>query len=169
MPTCSSLAAALLVCAALILPAASQEKANTMTPDEKAVHEAVAQWFVALNAMFAGDPQPFADLYSHADDVTYMGAEGTYRIGWEATYADWKTQAEKSLGGEVRGKEIHVIVDGTMATATHFTEGTVKTPDGKTIDQRVRETSVFRKEDGAWKMVGHQADNYPVWIDVVDR
>jgi ketosteroid isomerase-like protein len=56
-----------------------------------------------------------------------------------------------------------------MATATHLTEGTVKTADGKTIDQRVRETSVFRKEDGGWKMIGHQADNYPVWIDVVDR
>jgi uncharacterized protein (TIGR02246 family) len=158
-----------LVFASLILPAASQQKAGEMTADEKVVHQAVEQWFVALNAMFAGDPQPFAELYSHADDVTYMGAEGTYRIGWEATYDDWKAQAAKSLGGEVHGEEVHVVVEGTMATATHFTKGTVKTADGKTIDQGVRETSVFRKEDGAWKMIGHQADNYPVWINIVDR
>jgi len=169
MLTYPSLAAALILTAVVAIPAASQEKPNEMSPDEKAIHQAVEQWFVALNAMFAGDPTPFAELYSHADDVTYMGAEGTYRIGWEATYADWKDQAAKSLGGEVHGEEIHVVVDGAMATATHYTKGTVKTPDGKTIDQRVRETSVFRKEDGVWKMVGHQADNYPVWVDVVDR
>jgi len=169
MPTYASLAVALILTAAIAIPASSQEKPDEMIPDEKAVHQAVERWFVVLNAMFAGDPKPFAELYSHADDVTYMGAEGTYRIGWEATYADWKDQAEKSLGGEVHGEEIYVIVGGAMATATHFTKGTVKTPDGKTIDQRVRETSVFRKEEGAWKMIGHQADNYPVWISIVDR
>ena len=140
-----------------------------MNSDEQAVRNAVEQWFAALNAMFAGDPQPFAELYSHADDVTYMGAEGTYRFGWDATYADWQKQAENSLGGQVHGEQVHVVVEGTMATACHFTVGTIKTSDGKTVDQRVRETSVFRKEDGAWKMIGHQADNYPVWIDVVGR
>ena len=140
-----------------------------MTTDEKAVLAAVDKWFAALNAMFAGEPGPFAELYSHADDATYMGAEGTYRIGWEAIYDDWKKQAEMSLGGEVHGDKIHVVVDGPMATATHYTRGTVKAADGKTIDQQVRETSVFRKEAGEWKMIGHQADNYPVWVDVVDR
>jgi len=169
MPTYAFFAASLLLCVVLTVPVVSQEKAEEMPSDEKAVQDAVEQWFVALNAMFAGDPQPFAELYSHAEDVTYMGAEGTYRIGWEATYDDWKTQAEKSLGGEVHGEEIHVIVEGAMATATHFTEGTVKTADGKMIDQRVRETSVFRKKNGTWKMIGHQADNYPVWVDIVDR
>jgi ketosteroid isomerase-like protein len=98
-----------------------------------------------------------------------MGAEGSYRIGWEAVCADWKTQAEKSLGGQVHGEQVHVLVEGTMATATHFTRGTVRTAVGKTVDQRVRETSVFRKENGEWKMIGHQADSYPVWTDVVDR
>jgi hypothetical protein len=64
--------------------------------DEQAVRAAVDQWFVALNAMLNGDPKPFAELYTHGEDVTYMGAEGTYRVGWEATYADWKAQADKS-------------------------------------------------------------------------
>lgn len=89
-------------------------------PDEtKAVRAAVDQWFVVLNAMLNGDPAPFAALYSHADDVTYMSAEGTYRTGWDATYADWKAQAEKSTGGTVEGVDIHVVVNGDMATAAH--------------------------------------------------
>ena len=135
--------------------------------DRAAVRAAVDQWFVALNAMFAGDPAPFAALYSHADDVTYMGAEGTYRIGWQAIYGDWKTQAAKSLGGQVQGVDIHIVVEGSMATATHLTEGTLTTAEGKVMKQQVRETSVFRKEGGAWKMIGHQADNYPLWSKIV--
>jgi uncharacterized protein (TIGR02246 family) len=140
-----------------------------MTADEKAVHAAVDRWFVALNAMFAGDPEPFSELYSHADDVTYMGAEGTYRVGWDEVYGDWTLQAEKSLGGHVEGSEIRVVVSGTMASATHYTKGTVRTAEGKVVAQQVRETSVFRMEEGAWKMIAHHADNYPVWEGVVDR
>jgi len=51
----------------------------SMADDNKAVRAAVDQWFVVLNAMLNGDPEPFAGLYSHGDDVTYMGAEGTLK------------------------------------------------------------------------------------------
>lgn len=162
-------ATALTAIALAATPVGSQESSTASAADEKAVRAAVDQWFVVLNAMFAGDPRPLAELYSHGEDATYMGAEGGYRIGWEAIYDDWKTQAEKSLGGEVHGEKIHVVVQGAMATATHYTKGTVKTAEDKVIDQRVRETSVFRKEGDRWKMVGHQADHYPVWAEVVDR
>ncbi len=131
--------------------------------DEQAVRAAVDQWFVALNAMLNGDPKPFAELYAHGDDVTYMGAVGSYRVGWEATYADWKAQAEKSTGGEVKGVNIHTVVHGDMAVAQHLTQGRVRKPDGEMIDTSVRETSVFRIEDGVWKMIAHHADGLRYW------
>jgi len=131
------------------------------TEDDIAVRTAVDQWFAVLNAMLNGDPEPFAALYSHKEDVTYMGAEGTYRIGWEATYADWQAQAEQSTGGEVEGADIHVVVNGDLATAAHTTNGTVRQPNGETVRTAVRETSVFRKEDGQWRMIGHHADVVP--------
>lgn len=131
--------------------------------DEQAVRAAVDQWFVVLNAMLNGDPNPFADIYSHAEDVTYMGAEGTYRAGWEATYADWKAQADKSTGGEVRGADIHIVVCGDMAVAQHLTQGRVRKPNGEMTNSSVRETSVFRNEDGVWKMITHHADGLPYW------
>jgi len=131
--------------------------------DEIQVRAAVDQWFAVLNAMLDGDPEPFATLYSHNDDVTYMGAEGTYRVGWEATYGDWQAQAEKSTGGEAEGADIHVAVSGDMATATHYTKGTVGQPNGEMAQTFLRETSVFRKEDGQWRMIGHHADVIPAW------
>jgi len=140
-----------------------------MADDKQAVRAVVDQWFVVLNAMLNGDPKPFAELYSHADDVTYLSAEGTYRTGWEATYADWKTQAEKAKGGKVAGSDIHVVVSGDMAAAQHYTAGSVVGPDGATKESKLRETSVFRKEDGQWKIISHHADDFRLWEEVVGK
>ncbi|MEJ2516453.1 MAG: nuclear transport factor 2 family protein [Methyloceanibacter sp.] len=131
--------------------------------DEQAVRAAVDQWFVTLNAMLNGDPIPLAEIRSHGEYVTYMGAEGTYRVGWEATYADWKAQADKSTGGEVHGADIHIVVHGDMAVAQHLTQGRVRKPNGELADTSVRETSVFRSEGGVWKMIAHHADGLPYW------
>jgi uncharacterized protein (TIGR02246 family) len=128
---------------------------------EIAVRAAIDQWFVVLNAMLNGDPEPFATLYSHKDDVTYMGAEGTYRVGWAATYADWKAQAARSTGGEVEGTDIHAVTNGDMAIAAHTTKGTVRQANGEMAQSLVRETSVFRKEGGQWRMISHHADVIP--------
>ena len=131
--------------------------------EEQAVRTAVDQWFVALNAMLNGDPVPLSEVYSHADDVTYMGAQGSYHVGWKATYADWEEQAEKSSGGKVECFDLHVIVAGDMAVAQHYTRGQVRMPDGGTDNNNVRETSVFRKEGDAWKMIAHHADGIAYW------
>lgn len=131
--------------------------------EEQAVRAAVDQWIVALNAMLNGDPAPLSDVYSHADDIAYMGAEGTFRVGWDATYGDWKAQAEKSSGGKVECANLHVIVAGDMAVAQHYTRGQVRMPDGGMNEDNVRETSVFRKEGDAWKMIAHHADGIAYW------
>ena len=134
-----------------------------LSNDEAGVRSAVDQWIVVLNAMLNGDPKPLVGLYSHARDVTYMGAEGTYRIGWDATYADWSAQAEKSTGGQVDAADVHVVVSGDLAAVQHFSRGHVRQPDGQMNEAKVRESSVFRKENGTWKMIAHHADGVPYW------
>ena len=134
-----------------------------LSGDEAGVRRAVDQWAVVLSAMLNGDPAPLAELYCHERDVTYMGAEGTYRIGWDATYADWSAQAEKSSGGQVEAVDVHVVVSGDLAAAQHLTRGQVRQPDGQMNETNVRESSVFRKENAAWKMIAHHADGVPYW------
>ena len=51
--------------------------------DEKAVKQAVSQFYVALNEMFKGKIEPMKEVWSHADDVTYMGPTGGIKIGWQ--------------------------------------------------------------------------------------
>lgn len=138
-----------------------------MTPVEMDVRRAVEDWFVALNAMIAGNPQPFASVSSHGDDVVYMGGEGTFRIGFEAAFADWKAQAAKSRGGKTVAEDVRILVSGDMAAVGLIARATIIGPDGRSGEYRIRQTHVLRKEGSAWKMVLHQADNTPVWKSVV--
>ena len=76
---------------------------NTATTE---IARAVDAWFDALNAMLRGDPEPFATVFSHGDDVLYLSGEGTYRVGWAAAWADWQEQARKNLGGVTRPHDV---------------------------------------------------------------
>jgi uncharacterized protein (TIGR02246 family) len=140
-----------------------------MTPDEQALRTAIDQWFSALNATIAGDPEPFSAVFSHADDVIYMSGEGTYRIGFDAAFADWKAQAARSLGGHAEPQDIRMIISGDTAAVALVSHATVTVPDGGSKEIRFRHTNVFRKEGGAWKMIVHHADNSPVWTSIVGR
>jgi len=144
------------------------DETAALADDAAAMEAAIGQWIEVLNAMLNQDPAPFAELYSHADDVVYMGAEGTYRIGWKATWEDWQAQAAKSSGGKVEATKVHVVVHGDTATASHITRGKVRQPDGILTDTAVRETSFLRKEDGRWRMVLHHADAIASWEEAFD-
>jgi len=50
---------------------------------EKEVRMAAEQLYAALNSMFEGDLDPMIEVWSHADDVTYMGPSGGILVGWE--------------------------------------------------------------------------------------
>jgi uncharacterized protein (TIGR02246 family) len=136
------------------------------TDDKAAILSAQKAWFVALNAMLAGDPAPFADIYSHSEDVSYMSAEGGLRVGWEATWRDWQAQAKLARGGHMEEVENHITVDGDMAVVQFIEKGIINNSEGKEVEQLARETSVYRREDGIWKMIAHHADALPNWINV---
>ena len=134
--------------------------------DEAAVRAANAAWFDALNAMLHGDPMPLADVYSHADDVSYMSAEGGIRIGWEATWRDWQAQAKLSRGGQVDEIQSHIVVCGDMAVVQSLETAVVRDMNSAAVESTMRESSVFRREGDDWKMIAHHADAIPTWVEV---
>src|SRR5258706_10512270 len=60
---------------------ASARPASAPAGDEAAVKIAVAQFYAALNTMFTGDLGPMKEVWSHTDDVTYMGPGGGFQVG----------------------------------------------------------------------------------------
>jgi ketosteroid isomerase-like protein len=128
--------------------------------DRKAVADAAAQFYTALNAMFTGDLAPMTEVWSHANDVTYMGPAGDFRVGWGQVLASWKEQAAMKLGGKVEPQRMRITVGRDLAV-THNVEVGENIKDGKPQKVSIRATNIFRKEKGKWKMIGHHTDLLP--------
>ena len=128
--------------------------------DEQAVREATANFYAALNEMFTGDVSAMMNVWSHGDDVTYMGPGGGIEIGWEHVQLIWKKQAALKLGGEVKPQSTYVLFGRDLAFSLCLEVGD-NVVDGKPQQVSIRATNVFRKENGQWKMIGHHTDLLP--------
>jgi len=77
--------------------------------------------YAALNVMFTGELGPMDAVWSHRDDVTYMGPGGDFRVGWDDVRASWQEQADMKLGGRVEPADMRLVVSGDLAV-THNRE-----------------------------------------------
>jgi ketosteroid isomerase-like protein len=145
----------------LIISASSAGLNAASANDEADVTQAANQFYVALNTMFKGEIEPMLDLWSHEEDITYLGPVGDYLVGWTAIEKSWRTQAALKLGGEVLPIKMHVIVGSDIAVVTDIEDGENTGPDGKPQNVKIRATTTLRKENGVWKIIGHHTDLLP--------
>ncbi|MEX0703882.1 MAG: nuclear transport factor 2 family protein [Planctomycetales bacterium] len=129
--------------------------------DEQGVKEATAQFYAALNALFTGDVGPMKQVWSHADDVTYMGPGGGIQVGWSQVSANWEAQAARKLGGKIEPEQMRLFVGSDIAIVQNIEKGENTNANGKVEKVSIRATNVFRKEGGKWKMVSHHTDLLP--------
>jgi ketosteroid isomerase-like protein len=129
--------------------------------DQKVVAEAVARFYAALNAMFTGDVAPMTEVWSHADDVTYLGPGGGIQVGWSQVAAEWQKQAAMKLGGSIKPEKMHITVGNDLAVTNNLEKGENTNTGGQPQKVSIRATNVFRKENGKWKMIGHHVDLLP--------
>lgn len=151
--------------AALLLTAASpargeEPKAAGCSAATREVRKAAEGFYAALNEMFKGNAAPMEKVWSHADDVSYMGPMGGLLSGWDKIGPVWVEQAGLHLGGQVGPEELHVVATGDMGITVGYERGT-NAPEGKTRHVSIRATNVFRREGGEWKMIGHHTDLIP--------
>ena len=130
-----------------------------------AIQAAADQFYAALNTLFTGDAGPMEALWSHADDVTYMGPDGIFQAGWAEVQADWKKQAEKKLGGKVTPEKMRITSAENMGITSNYEVGENIDANGNPVKVSIRATNVFRNEDGQWKMVGHHTDLLPYLVE----
>ncbi len=121
------------------------------------LEEATEGFYDALNAMLGGDAEPMLELWSHDDDVTYMSPFGELLVGWEPVRESWEAQANQRLGGRVDPEELRHFTSPTLGFVVGFERGSVEI-DGSSTPVNIRATSMYRLEDGRWKMIGHHTD-----------
>ncbi|MCR9213625.1 MAG: nuclear transport factor 2 family protein [Proteobacteria bacterium] len=131
-----------------------------MSLDLKELKAAHDKFFDATNQMFTGDLTLMKEIWSHSEDVIYMGPDGGYQVGWGEVLADWQRQADLKLGGKVVTTQVHLAVNGDLGYAHSIEVGQNDQADGENDlpPVQIRATKIFRKEEGAWRLISLHTD-----------
>lgn len=154
----------MMMAAVLMLMGAGWLLPQTAYADAAKEAEALAaadRFYEALNIMFTGNVEPMKALWSHADDVTFMGPAGGLQTGWQEVGEIWDKQAALKLGGKVTPQDMAITLGEDIAITSNYEIGENYDQDGNLQKVSIRATNIFRKEEGEWKMIGHHTDLLP--------
>jgi ketosteroid isomerase-like protein len=114
----------------------------------------------ALSEVVKGNVEPFLTLYSPREDVTLGNPFGPFVRGSQAVAETGAVAASRYRDGEIVGFEpvARHVADGLacVVEVERFRAKVGGTNDLAEVALRV--TSVFRLEDGAWRLVHRHAD-----------
>ncbi len=114
----------------------------------------------ALGYLVNGDAGPYLELWSHADDVTVMGGFGSYERGWDRVRQNTLFAATRFRGGSLSSVEAMAAGEsGDLAYAVWIERGQVWVEGRDAAGPlAIRVTHVFRREEGAWRIIHRHGD-----------
>jgi ketosteroid isomerase-like protein len=130
---------------------------ETMSEDFAAV---VEQNHLALDAFMKGNHEPLMKLYSERDDVTLGNPFGPFVRGFEQVVQTMQRAASFYRDGEATSVETiakHVTPDLAYTVELEQLKSKVGGREDVT-PLSLRVTSIFRREDGVWRLVHRHAD-----------
>jgi hypothetical protein len=122
--------------------------------------ELIARSHLALGEFVKGDPEPLKSLFSNRDDVSLANPLFPARRGWRQAAEAMERAASNYTDGKAIGFEnIAKYITPELAYILEVERYEVKIAgreDNSPVALRV--TSIFRPEDGVWKIVHRHAD-----------
>jgi len=120
----------------------------------------VEQYHLALGEFVKGNPEPVKKLFSHREDVTLANPLGPPARGWEQVAATGERAASQFREGEKVGFEIVAkYVTPELAYIVELERTKAKVGGRQDVALiALRVTTIFRPEDGTWKVVHRHAD-----------
>lgn len=124
------------------------------------IDSTIEQSHVALSEIVRGNAEPFQVLYSQREDVTLGNPFGPFVVGRQAVVETAEGAASRYRDGEIVNFDPlarHVTDDlACVVEVERFRAKVGGSDDLATIALRV--TSIYRREDGIWKLVHRHAD-----------
>lgn len=137
--------------------AAPSENTSAMTLP--ALKQASNAFYSALADVLAGDAKAMNELWSHAEDVSYMGPmDDQLLVGWSTINQTWQDQAAAKIGGQVVTEDLNFVVGQDLGVVVNYEVGSGHV--GVPSPMRIRVTSAYRLEDGQVKMISHHTDRF---------
>jgi hypothetical protein len=127
--------------------------------EKEAWNRFVPDLVAAQSAFVRGDPASMKALWSHAEDVTLMGAWGGKERGWALVGArlDWVSKSNTAGTGTYAYDEVASIVGSDLALFVQIEHIAIPHLSGGATSH-LRVTHVMRCEGASWRVVSRHAD-----------
>ena len=114
----------------------------------------------ALDRILKGDAEGYKALYSRRHDITLGNPFGGFGYGWDEVVEQLERAASYYTDGEASPTEIITqVVEGDIAYVVAIERGSSKVGgQSERSDLAVRVTTIYRQEDGRWRLVHRHAD-----------
>ena len=124
------------------------------------LERAIEKSHKALAAIVRGDSSGYKALFSHEDDITLGNPFGPYARGRKNVEATLDGAASHYRDGEVTGVDlIATYAAADLSCVVEVERGRAKVGGSAELAAlAVRVRSVFRREEGEWKLVHRHAD-----------
>jgi ketosteroid isomerase-like protein len=127
------------------------------SPSIRKLRAFVDRCHAAITEQSQGHPEPFLELWSHADDVTIMAAIGGYQVAFDAV-RELLTAASKTQQFDGwRAENVATVLDENLAFTVeleHYAHTVDRVDKGMTL----RATQIYRREDGQWRVIHRHGD-----------
>jgi ketosteroid isomerase-like protein len=122
--------------------------------------EVLEQYHLALDEIMKGTPDGYKRVYSRRDDVTLANPFGPPVRGWDEVAKTLERAASHYRDGEATGFEnVAKYATPELAYTLEIERGQTKVEGRADITPvAVRVTTIFRREEGEWKVVHRHAD-----------
>jgi ketosteroid isomerase-like protein len=124
------------------------------------VNEFIERSHLALGEIVNGNPEPLKEIYSHRQDVSLANPFGPPVRGWDEAARTMERAASNYRDGESVGFEnVAKYVTSELAYIVEVERYRTKVGGSEDITPvTLRVTSIFRPEDGTWKILHRHAD-----------
>ena len=129
--------------------------------DDSGFQAFLRRWEEAQSRFLNGDPSLWKKNSSQREDATIFGAFGGYEKGWKEVGPryDWAASQYSPSGAKKGVEYLNVTVGSDLACTVSIERDEVQVGgQSKPEPRALRVTQVFRKEDGAWKLLHRHAD-----------
>jgi ketosteroid isomerase-like protein len=122
----------------------------------------LARWEEAQSRFINGDPTLWKQNSWHGDEATIFGAFGGHEKGWNEVRSryDWASSQFKKGGAKIKVEYLNSGVSGDLAftVAIEHQENVRLGDQDQAAPRALRVTQIFKKEEGAWKLLHRHAD-----------
>jgi ketosteroid isomerase-like protein len=122
--------------------------------------EVLKQYHLALDEIMKGSAEGYKGVYSRRDDVTLANPFGPPARGWDEVAKTLERAASHYRDGEATGFEnVAKYMTAELAYTVEMERCRAKVEGRDDITPiAVRVTTIFRSEEGEWKVVHRHAD-----------